>query len=122
MTIKRLVVGQGGCEVPVTVEVAITEEERNHGLMFRNHLSEDRGMLFVYPGDQVLSFWMKDTYIPLTIAFLDSAGRILELRDAEPLDETPIVAGQPCRYALEMNRGWFGRHWVGVGAQVDGIN
>jgi uncharacterized membrane protein (UPF0127 family) len=118
MTIKRLVVKQGGREVSVAVELAVIEGERNHGLKFRNHLPEQRGMLFVYPADQVLSFWMKDTYIPLTIAFLDSAGRIVELRDAEPLDETPIVSRQACRYALEVNRGWFGRHWVGVGAQV----
>ena len=114
MNTKQIVVG----EIPVMVELAVARDDRDLGLMFRELLPEDAGMLFIFPDDRALGFWMKSTRIALTIAYLDSAGYILELHDAEPLDETPIVAGQPCRYALEMNRGWFARHGIEVGAQV----
>lgn len=108
-----------GKVVPLVVEVAFTEEEKDHGLMFRKSLPENRGMLFVYPNDERLSYWMRDTYIPLTIAFLDAEGYILELHDAKPLDDTSIMSSSHlCRYALEMNQGWFERREIDVGARV----
>ncbi len=77
--------------------------------MFRRDLPDDAGMLFVFPEDTRTSFWMKDTFIPLTIAFLAADGRILAVVDGKPLDETPLDPGVTYRYALEVNQGWFGR-------------
>ncbi|MDH3519704.1 MAG: DUF192 domain-containing protein [Myxococcales bacterium] len=94
------------------VEVAATPETRRVGLMHRESLPEERGMLFVFPQDRVLSFWMKDTRIPLSIAFARSDGVIVQIADMEPFSERSISSRGPVRYALEMNRGWFSRHGV----------
>jgi uncharacterized membrane protein (UPF0127 family) len=104
--------------VLLKVEVAFTESEKDMGLMFRDSLPETRGMLFVYEDEEELSFWMKNTHIPLTIAFIDEEGYILEIQDAKPNDETSITSSQPCKYGLEVNRGWFERKGLGVGAQL----
>ena len=109
----------GGASATVTVELATTERERELGLMYRDSLPEARGMLFVFASDQRGGFWMKNTGIPLTIAYLDTSGRVLELRNGQPFDETSLLPSQPYRYALEVNQGWFGRHGLGVGATVE---
>ena len=77
--------------------------------MFREELPEDRGMLFVFPDERVLEFWMRNTEIPLSIAFADASGRIVRIADMEPLSDAPVSSGAPARYALEVNRGWFAR-------------
>lgn len=105
----------------VDVEVADDESERALGLMYRDRLGEDAGMLFVYPSAQERSFWMKDTRIPLTIAYLDADGRIVHLADMKPLDTSPVPSGKPAKYALEMNKGWFARHDVKVGDTVGNL-
>ena len=88
--------------------------------MFRRSLDADAGMLFVFPVPQAASFWMKDTYIPLTIAFLDENGRIVNLADMEPFDTGTLHRSEGMvKYALETNRGWFVEHGVGPGDTCD---
>lgn len=89
------------------VELAQTPEERQRGLMFRDELAPDAGMLFVFPDSELRSFWMKDTSIPLSIAYLSSDGRILEIHDMEPFSREPVRSRYPARFALEVNRGRF---------------
>jgi len=107
----------GGKEVEVRVEVADTEPEHQLGLMGRTALPEDRGMLFVFDEEQELSFWMKDTLIPLSVAFMDSGGRIVDIQDMKPLDDDPphYVSAEPAQYALEVNQGFFEEHEIKVG-------
>ena len=109
-TIEIRVAGQ-----PFQVEIADTPELRRTGLMHRRSLGEDHGMLFVFELDKRPSFWMKNTLIPLSIAFISSAGEILEIRDMQPQDHTPIISSQPCRYALEVNQGAFSRYGIRSG-------
>ncbi len=102
------------------VEIAATPETQQLGLMFRDSLPENRGMLFVYPESQQLVFWMKNTVLPLDIAFVDEAGVIREIQSMEPLSEDLHRSLEPVRYALEVNRGWFRRHGVQVGDTLKG--
>jgi uncharacterized membrane protein (UPF0127 family) len=108
----------GGGQVHIRVEVARTAEEKSRGLMYRKNLDDGKGMLFVFDRDQILSFWMKNTVIPLSIAYIARDGRILEIRDMRPLDETPIRSGRSARYALEVPQGWFGRAGITAGDHV----
>jgi uncharacterized membrane protein (UPF0127 family) len=89
------------------VEVASTHEQRTKGLMFTKELKENHGMLFVFPAEQYLSFYMKNTYIPLSLAYISSDGKILQIVDLKPLDETPVYSKAQARYALELPRGTF---------------
>ena len=113
------IVNSAGERVEVPVEVADTDEERQMGLMGRDALAEDAGMLFVFDAEQQLSFWMKDTLIPLSIAFMDSEGRIVDIQDMQPLDETPHLSAEPAQYALEVNQGFFGTRGIQVGDSVE---
>ncbi len=101
------------------VEVADRPDTRQTGLMFRRSLPEDEGMLFVFEEPQMLEFWMKNTYVPLDIAFIASDGRILNIEAMKPLDDGPRYRSKgSARYAVEANRGWFDRHGVKPGDQV----
>ena len=111
-------VSAGGVSAKVTVELAATERQREQGLMLRQSMAEDAGMLFLFPTDTTVGFWMRNTYLPLDIAYIDSSGRVLEIRRAQPLDETPLAPKGPYRYTLEVNQGWFERHGFGPGANV----
>ena len=91
------------------VEIARTVEEQRLGLMFRRSMDEDRGMLFVYEADRRLDFWMKDTYIPLSIAYLTSQGEIVEIFDMTPESQRSVPSSRSVRYALELNQGAFDR-------------
>ncbi len=105
--------------IPVRVEVADSPEKRRQGLMFRETLPANEGMLFVFEREQLLSFWMKDTSIPLSIAFITRDGEIADIQDMEPLDERTFhQSPRPALYALEMNQGWFGRRRVEAGDRV----
>ena len=117
---KLNIEASGGEKVEVRVEVADDTEEQAQGLMGRKKLGEKRGMLFVYPEERTRSFWMKDTYIPLSIAYIDSEGRIVDIQDMKPLDDKPpsYVSAEPARYALEVNKGFFGERGVEVGDRV----
>ena len=91
----------------IRVEVAKTPEERSHGLMGRKYLGKDEGMLFIFEKEDYHGFWMKDTLIPLSIAFIDKDGRIVWITDMKPLTLNSHVPPKPILYALEMNKGWF---------------
>lgn len=101
-----------------TVEVARTGAERARGLMHRRSLGDREGMLFVFDADQHLAFWMKDTLVPLSIAFLSSEGRILQIEDMEPLSQKAIRSRFSARYALELPRGAFAEVGATVGDTV----
>lgn len=103
---------------PLTVELARTPEERAKGLMYRDSLPAHRGMLFVYPSAEPRSFWMKNTRIPLSIAYIDATGAIVSLHDLRPLSTESVPSAAPAQYALEVNRGWFAEHGVEVGDRV----
>lgn len=102
----------------IKVEVARTEKEQERGLMFRERMGKDEGMLFVYEREEMLSFWMKNTRLPLSIAFIDKGGRIVDIQDMEPFSLETHTSAYPARYALEMNRGWFAREGIKVGDLV----
>lgn len=102
-------------EQRVQAELAMTPAEQARGLMYRRELGKNEGMLFVYPEEKIVSFWMKNTFIPLTIAFIDDGGTIVQLTDMAPQDLTSHRSKRPVRYALEMNQGWFQKAGVGVG-------
>jgi uncharacterized membrane protein (UPF0127 family) len=113
------ITNSAGERVEVPVEIAATDAERETGLMGRTSLPEDAGMLFVFDQDQQLAFWMKDTLIPLSIAYIDGGGRIVDIQDMQPLDETPHPSAAPARYALEVNQGFFKERGVEVGDRVE---
>lgn len=97
-----------------TVWVARTPEQRARGLMYRTDLGPRQGMLFVFENEQVLSFWMKNTPLPLSIAFLSADGEILQIEPLTPFSEVKVSSWRPARYALEVNAGAFAE----AGAQV----
>ncbi len=111
----------GGDEVRVRVEIADEASEQARGLMYRTALAEDRGMLFVFPSEERLSFWMKNTLIPLSVAFMDSEGRIVDIQDMKPLDDDPpsYVSAEPAQYALEVNQGFFEERGIKVGDRAE---
>ena len=105
----------------LVVEVAATEQTRETGLMNRFSLQADHGMLFVFDAPQPLSFWMKNTYVPLSIAFIDTEGRILNVEDMRPLDLSTHGSAGPALYAIEMKQGWFTDKGIGPGDVVQGL-
>ncbi len=111
---ERLAVGSA----EVLAEIARTPEEREKGLMFRKDLPDGKGMLFVFEVDERLAFWMKNTLVPLSIAYISSDGTIREILDMEPRSLAPVPSQFSVRYALEVPRGWFGRAGVRVGDRV----
>jgi uncharacterized membrane protein (UPF0127 family) len=106
---------------PITVEVSTTPGEQQQGLMGRASLDPDSGMLFVYDKPQILSFWMKNTSVPLSIAFIGPDERVSEIRDLQPNDESHMQSSSPCRWALEANLGWFKARGIGVGAKISNL-
>ena len=105
----------------LNVEVAGTPSSRATGLMERKSLGKDSGMLFDFGGNTNVAFYMKNTSIPLSIAFIDSSGKVLGIRDMKPFDLTPIEPPGTYRYAIEVNQGWFAEHGIkpGVTATID---
>jgi uncharacterized membrane protein (UPF0127 family) len=102
----------------ITVEIAADNASRRHGLMERQSMPPDHGMLFIFPHEKTLSFWMKNTPLPLSIAYADSEGRIVRIADLEPLSLDAVPSVRPALYALEMNRGWFQKNGVIEGDRV----
>jgi uncharacterized membrane protein (UPF0127 family) len=115
---RDLVITFPGGEVPVKAEIARTDAERARGLMYRKELKDGSGMLFVFERDEMLSFWMKNTLIPLSNAYIASDGRIMEIHDMEPGSLNPVKSGRSVRYALEVPRGWFGRAGIAPGSRL----
>lgn len=105
----------------ITAELAIDNPSRMEGLMHRSTMAENHGMLFIYPDYRPRSFWMKDTRIPLSIAFADESGTIVKIADMEPFDTEQTKSLYPAKYALEMNKGWFDARGIEKGATIAGI-
>lgn len=105
-------------EIRLSLEIAATPEERARGLMFRDSLDTDVGMLFVFDQAARSAFWMRNTMIPLSIAFLGKDGEVLDIQDMEPLSEELHFSRDAYWYALETNRGWFALHDVKVGDRL----
>jgi uncharacterized protein len=106
----------------VVAEIAATEATRTTGLMNRFSLQPDHGMLFVFSQPQALAFWMKNTYVPLSIAFIGADGRILNIDDMAPQTESTHPSRGAALYALEMKKGWFAQHSIGEGERVQGLD
>jgi hypothetical protein len=106
-TLKKVTLAAG--QTQVVVEVADTESERNRGLMFRKTLADGKGMLFVFETDQRVSFWMRNTSLPLSLAYMASDGTILQILDLTPFSEEPRPSERSIRYALEVPQGWFAK-------------
>ena len=120
-TVDAVIETIDGDTVELTLEVADTPELRQRGLMGRESLPADHGMLFTFEEDTASGFWMKDTPLPLSIAFLDRHGGILAILDMEPCEADPCPVYEPeaiYRSALEVNRGAFERWGVGVGDEL----
>jgi uncharacterized membrane protein (UPF0127 family) len=110
----------GGAPVPVVVEVVATPSLRQRGLMYREELPEGHGMLFIFPASTPLSFWMKNTLIPLDILFIEEGGRIVRIhQNTTPHSEAPLPSGAPARFVLEVAGGWTARIGVREGDTVE---
>ncbi len=105
----------------LAAEVASTDPHRMQGLMHRRMLPENRGMLFVFRDVAHHGMWMMNTYIPLSVAFIDEAGVIVNIEDMQPHTRDSHTAKKPVRYALEMNLGWFLKRGIGPGMKIEGL-
>jgi len=105
----------------VQAEVADDMQTRAKGLMFRTEMSANQGMLFIFERLGIQCFWMKNTLIPLTAAFIDDQGKIVNMADMAPQTETSHCSKQPVRYVLEMNQGWFATRGIKEGQVIKGI-
>jgi uncharacterized membrane protein (UPF0127 family) len=108
-------------EHKVTAEVAATKATRSTGLMHRRMLPENRGMLFVFPDVAIHAMWMMNTHIPLSVAFIDSEGTIINIADMQPHTQTGHPAARPAKYALEVNQSWFQTRGIKPGDKVQGL-
>lgn len=105
----------------IQAEVAGTPAARAQGLMRRKAMAQGAGMLFLFEESAAHCMWMKNTLIPLSVAFIDERGQIVSIADMQPLDETSHCASRPARYALEMNQGWFKKRGIVAGARIQGL-
>ena len=105
----------------IEAEVMATPERRATGLMRRAEMPQQHGMLFIFPQEQRHCMWMKNTLLPLSVAFLDRTGKIINVEDMQPQTENNHCAASDARYALEMNIGWFKTRGLSRGAQVVGV-
>lgn len=106
----------------LNAQIAADDASRERGLMSRTNLGADEAMVFVFPQPRSVTFWMKDTPIPLSIAYAGRSGMIYELHDMKPFDETPIPsASSAVVYAIEVPQGWFLNHGVMAGSTVGGL-
>lgn len=112
------IVRQDGTEFTVKAEIAEKPEDRNHGFMGRKTIPDGTGMLFVFEKDQILSFWMKNTPHPLSIAYIDSKEKIRNIFDMTPYSTASIVSTVSVRYALEVPQGWYKKNGITEGDTV----
>jgi len=106
----------------IRAEIAYTYETRAQGLMFRKYLGPNEGMLFVFPRADGHCMWMKNTLIPLAVAFIDDKGKVVSISEMLPQTETSHCAAAPAKFALEMSRGWFASKGISPGATIQGID
>ena len=102
----------------ITAEVAASDPARTRGLMFREALPPNHGMLFIFDSKSLHCMWMRNTLIPLSVAFVEDDGSIVNIEDMQPHDERRHCAKRPVRFALEMARGWFAQKGIGAGARL----
>ncbi len=113
------IISTNGIKKNINVEIALTDNERQQGLMFRQSLGKNSGMLFVFSFEQYQSFWMKNTYVPLSIAYIDKSGRIIDIQNMKPLDTAiSYPSKKKAMYALEVNMGWFKENGITEGSEV----
>lgn len=105
----------------IEAEVAANDQNRQVGLMNRKSMAQQRGMLFVFPQANTHCMWMRNTLLPLSVAFLDEDGAIINIEDMQPQTENNHCARRPARYALEMNLGWFAQRGLKPGTRLGGI-
>lgn len=117
LPVIQLTAGTGA----LSVEVATNKAQRSLGLMNRTSMPDSRGMLFVYPAPAYFCMWMKNTKIPLSVAFIDAQGRVINIEEMAPQTETNHCTQRNATYALEANRGWFAKHGVTAGSQILGL-
>ena len=110
---------QAGMHV-IRAEVAVTPAQRAAGLMFRREMGTSEGMFFAFPQPGLQCFWMRNTLLPLTIAFIDDDDTIVDVVDMQPLNEGNHCSSRPVRYALEMNQGWFAKRGIKPGFRLKG--
>ncbi|HNX25246.1 MAG TPA: DUF192 domain-containing protein [Spirochaetota bacterium] len=109
-----------GTRIKLNAEIADSDSEREKGLMYRESLNENEGMLFVFEREKKLNFWMKNTLIPLDIAYIDRNGIINEIYHMKPLDVSVTYNSiKPAMFALEVNLGWFSRHKIKTGTKIE---
>ncbi|MBK5204460.1 MAG: DUF192 domain-containing protein [Polaromonas sp.] len=104
----------------IDAQVALTPEQRQIGLMFRKNMPKQEGMIFVFEQATQQCFWMKNTLLPLTAAFIADDGTIVNLADMKPLTTDSHCSAQPVRYVLEMNQGWFAKKGIKAGSKLGG--
>jgi uncharacterized protein len=119
MNLKRVALGAGMHRIDA--QLAITPEQRQIGLMWRKSMPAHEGMLFVFEQPSQQCFWMKNTLLPLTAAFVDDDGTIVNLVDMQPQTTNPHCSAKPVRYVLEMNQGWFAKKKIKAGSKVSGL-
>ncbi len=105
----------------IRAEVADNMGARTQGLMHRSSMPQNSGMVFVFDQNTNHCMWMKNTLIPLSVAFLDEAGAIINIADMQPHSKESHCAARPARYALEMNKGWFAQKGIGPGTKIRGL-
>ncbi|MCR4578910.1 MAG: DUF192 domain-containing protein [Treponema sp.] len=115
LTIKT----SNGKEIEVLAEIAKKPEDRTKGYMERKKIPEGTGMIFIFEQDQILSFWMKNTPHPLSIAYIDSTGKIRDIFDMKPYSLAPVLSTSSVRYALEVPQGWFKKNGIAVGDTIE---
>ena len=106
----------------IEAEVAANDQNRQLGLMNRKAMAVQHGMLFVFPQDNTHCMWMRNTLLPLSVAFLDDEGKVINIEDMQPQTEDNHCARRPARYALEMNLGWFTQRGIKPGVKLGGLD
>ena len=116
---RELVIESRGGRIAVMAEIASSPGQREQGLMYRKELKDGNGMIFIFERDEIMSFWMKNTLVPLSIAYIAYDGRILEIYDMQPGNLDPVRSSRSARYALEVPQGWFDRVGIVPGDRLD---
>ncbi len=106
----------------VKAEMAVNDEERSVGLMFRREMGPNEGMVFRFPNPKQVCMWMKNTLLPLSVAFVDEDGKIINIEDMQPETEVAHCSKRSARYALEMNQGWFRKKNIKPGTAIEGLS
>lgn len=119
MNLQRVVLSAGMHQIDA--QVASSSEQRQIGLMFRKDMPQHEGMIFVFDQPAQQCFWMKDTLLPLTAAFVADDGTIVNLADMKPQTLDAHCSGKPVRYVLEMNQGWFAKKGIRAGSKLQGV-